>query len=96
MKRCSACKQTLPGSSFGVNPIAKDNCKSACRECEKARHRAYYQRRLAEGRPRKRDTIKPVEPAWPVPTHSILDSLASVQMRKWRGPVNREPMRAIL
>ncbi len=32
------------------------------------------------------------ETPWPLPTHDLLDSLACVQLRKWRYPVERGPL----
>ncbi len=95
-KKCSACKDYRPLSAFARDPNAKIGIKAACKTCESARHRAYYIRRQAERGPRNRGTGRPVEAPWPLPTHDILQSLACVQLRKWRGPVNREPMRASL
>ena len=96
MKCCSVCKQDLPYSAFVASAYAKDGHKSACRTCEAARHREYYRRQLASRGPRNRGTGRPVEVPWPLPAHDIQQSLACVQFLKWRGPVNREPMRAIL
>ena len=96
-KRCSACKDYKPLAEFSADPNTKLGFKAACKSCESARHRAYYIRRQAEKGPRNRGTGRPVEVPWPLPTHDILQSLSCVQLRKWRGPVNRcEPMRAKL
>ena len=95
-KRCSVCKDYLPWGAFARDNNSKIGVKASCKTCESARHRAYYQRRLSERGPRARNVGRMPEPNWPLPTHDILQSLACVQLRKWRGPVNREPMRASL
>lgn len=33
---------------------------------------------------------------WPIPTHTLTDSLSCLKLRAWRGPVSREPMVARL
>ena len=95
-KRCSVCKEYRPMKAFAIDLNAKIGVKAACKTCESARHRAYYARSKAEKGPRTRNAGPKPEQPWPLPTHDILQSLACVQLRKWRGPVNREPMRASL
>ncbi len=44
MKRCSVCKQDLPLTAFGTRSRAGDGLQSFCRDCNKLRSRACYER----------------------------------------------------
>lgn len=43
-KRCTICKETKPLSEFNKNSRRRDGLQSACRECNRKRARAYYER----------------------------------------------------
>lgn len=38
------------------------------------------------------EMMEAFETPWPVPTHDLMESLACVQLRKWRYPVERGPL----
>lgn len=96
-KRCSKCGNVKPMDEFRVDLCTTDGRKTQCKECMNEADRARHAKRIAAGIKidRKRKTSER-EPPWPVPTYTIQDSLACVKLRKWRGPVNHEPMRARL
>lgn len=92
-KTCTTCGVTMAIAMFPRDPSRKDGYKYSCRTCTSERNRRWYQAKKAEGVIRSR--AKAVVP-WPVPTHSSREGLDSVRLRKWRGPVNHEPMRCRL
>jgi len=94
-KRCSACKVLLEVQCFPLDSSTPDGYRYQCRECKRAQDRASQQRRAANGHKRRIGKAPPV-PAWPIPTFTIQESLDCVRLKKWRGPVSNEPMRARL
>jgi 5-methylcytosine-specific restriction endonuclease McrA len=44
LKRCAICKALLPKTEFNVNRGRRDGLQSHCRECNRARSKAYYAR----------------------------------------------------
>lgn len=95
MKRCSTCLEVMPLEKFSLDPTSKDGYKYSCRACTSERDRKRYLAKKAQGIVRSRKKAMP-EPLWPLPAQSLLEGLECVRMRKWRGPVNHEPMRARL
>lgn len=94
-KRCSKCCEVKSLSEFRIDAAGRDGYRKACKVCMNAKDAKRYADRKERGIVRSRRRGR-VEPLWPLPTHTIQDSLASVQLRKWRGPVSTEPMRASL
>ncbi len=48
MKRCPICKVSLPLSAFNKHGERKDGLQSHCKDCNRARSRAYYARNKAK------------------------------------------------
>lgn len=94
--RCSSCDLILPAADFNKDSSSKYGVKSCCRLCQRRIARARHAAWVAAGKKRVRRKTPKREPLWPLPTYTIQDSLACVQLRKWRGPVSNEPMRARL
>ena len=95
--RCSCCRVMKPVAEFAVDNSSKWGHKSYCLICDRRRQRRGRMKAKAEGRARIRRPPAPkVEPLWPLPTYTLTDSLDCIQLRKWRGPVSREPLRLSL
>lgn len=94
-KTCKTCGECKPLTMFYRRADAAGGYKPNCKRCESGKATARYRERRATGWVRNRD-VRAVEPVWPLPTHSIREGLDSVRLRKWRGPVNHEPMRCRL
>lgn len=96
MKTCKTCGVCKPLTEFYQRSDAACGYKLNCKRCESDRANARYRERKQTGWARSRNVGKSAEPLWPLPTHSISEGLDSVRLRKWRGPVNHEPMRCRL
>ena len=94
-KRCCTCGEVKAVDLFDRNEAAKDGRRESCKACRSARAKRQYAERKAAGIVRSRAPAKR-EPLWPLPTYSLTDSLDCIRLRKWRGPVNHEPMRCRL
>lgn len=90
-KTCSACK---PVTEFYRRDDAAGGYQPNCKQCTSNREARRYHARKEAGRIRSREPR--VEPLWPLPTYTLTDSLDCIRLRKWRGPVSTEPMRASL
>ena len=44
MRYCATCDRTLSGESFGRDASKASGLKSICKECDRAKARAYYER----------------------------------------------------
>lgn len=93
MKTCKTCGECKPLTMFYQREDG--SYRPNCRVCQRTRNALRYMERLKEGHVRNRKKAAP-EPLWTLPTHSIREGLDCVRLRKWRGPVNNEPMRARL
>ena len=95
-KQCKTCRECKPITEFFGQAAAADGHQNVCKACKRAGDRGSYARRLARGQKRNRNATRRVEPLWPLPTYTLTDSLDCIQLRKWRGPVSREPLRLSL
>lgn len=55
MKRCSVCKQEKSFDDFNPHGARSDGLQSACRSCNKARSKAYYDRNREAHKARVKD-----------------------------------------
>ena len=55
MKVCKTCGIEKPFDDFSLKSDARDNRMPHCKECDKARHRAYYQRNKQAAKNRARE-----------------------------------------
>lgn len=94
-KQCTTCREVKPLDMFPRDPTCKDGHRHSCRACVSEYHRKLYLARKEAGFVRSRDRKAP-EPLWAVPTHSDREQRDAKRLRRWRGPVNYEPMRARL
>lgn len=95
-KRCARCHQVKAMGEYRVDLTTKDGRKHACSVCLRAAYNARYKAKRADGVKRDRTPVVRMEPLWPLPTYTLTDSLDCIRLRKWRGPVSHEPMRARL
>ena len=94
-KRCSQCGIVKALPEYRIDGGMRDGYKHACKVCMNARDASKYADRKKRGLIRSRRVAR-VEPAWVVPTHTIQEGLASVQLRNWRGPVLHGQLRGAL
>ena len=95
MKVCKTCGECKPLTMFYRRGDAAGGYKPNCKRCESDKATARYRERRATGWVRNRD-VRAVEPLWPLPNHSDREQRDAKRLRKWRGPVNHEPMRCRL
>lgn len=94
-KQCKVCGECKPLTGFYQRADAAGGYKPECKVCSSRREARRYHERKASGRIRSRNVGR-VEPLWPLPTHTLADSLSCITLRKWRGPVEPGQLRYAL
>jgi hypothetical protein len=82
-KQCTKCLQCKPETEFPLRADREGARFSRCRDCRKEYSVAHDRKRRA-GLTQKRAPVA----ATPVPSMDLIQQLACVQLRKWRGPVD--------
>lgn len=95
MKVCKTCGECKPLSMFYKLAGAAGGYRLSCKRCEIEKTTARRKARRPTGWVSIRD-VRAADPAWPVPNHSEREQRDANRLRKWRGPVNHEPMRCRL
>lgn len=91
-KQCTACGECKLLTMFSPSKRGHLGTQPYCKPC-RSKMIAASQRGDRKKRGKQGDT-NPT--AWILPHTPMVQSLRNIQLRKWRGPVSHEPMRARL
>lgn len=91
-KQCTACGECKPLTDFSPSKRGRLGRQPYCKPC-----RSEMIAKRQRGDRKKKGSQGDTNPtAWILPHFPMMESLRCVQLRKWRGPVSNEPMRARL